>query len=64
MFRGFAPREYDMCRVCRQGRTHDAKYPCTGVNATGDAGDTQFWSAGDEVPYIPGKVRQVSAVAC
>ena len=22
------------------------------------------WSAGDEVPYIPGKICQVSAVAC
>ena len=41
--------------------------PVIGVNATGDTGDTSpgnIWSTGDEVPYILGKVCQVSAVAC
>jgi len=54
----------DFCtdRVFYQAALRIARYRCQALLALQLGAN--IWSAGDEVSYIPGKVCQVSAVAC
>ena len=49
-------------RVFYQAALRIARYRCQALPALRLGAN--IWSAGDEVSYIPGKVCQVSAVAC